>query len=332
MARRDIFRNIKGAEADSQQERTPAPGYAARGASRNMLASIGELAEKAAKAEKYLQGASVVELDTALVDSSFVSDRMEDDDDGSFQELVNAIREHGQETPILARPHPKQEGRYEAVFGHRRLRAARFLGRPVKAVVKPVTDVDHVIAQGQENSARENLSFIERAVFAQQLLDRSYERSTIQAALTIDAPMLTRMLSVTSRVPEALIRAIGPCKGIGRDRWLDFAQTIERPSNRTAAEVFVTSQPFVEAKSDARFDLLLAELKRTDRPRRDGSVKPAKTKWQPEDKTLSAELTDSGKMFAVSFKSKDASRFGRYLAANLDRLYGEFKQRENEER
>ena len=52
MARRDIFRNIKGAEADSQQERTPAPGYAARGASRNMLASIGELAEKAAKAER----------------------------------------------------------------------------------------------------------------------------------------------------------------------------------------------------------------------------------------------------------------------------------------
>ena len=80
MARRDIFRNIKGAEADSQQERIPAPGYAARGASRNMLASIGELAEKAAKAEQYLQGASVVELDTALVDSSFVSDRMEDDD------------------------------------------------------------------------------------------------------------------------------------------------------------------------------------------------------------------------------------------------------------
>jgi len=332
MARRDIFRNIKGTESDPQQERAPVPGYAARGASRNMLASIGELAEKAAKAEQYLQGAVVVELDAAAVDLSFVSDRMEDDDDDAFQELVGAIRERGQETPILARPHPDQEGRYQVVFGHRRLRVARLLSRPVRAVVKPVTDVDHVIAQGQENSARENLSFIERAMFAQQLLDRSYDRSTIQSSLTIDAPMLTRMLSVTSRVPEALTRAIGPCKGVGRDRWLDFAQTIEKPSNRAAAEEFVTSQSFAEAKSDARFDLLLAEMKRTDRSRRGTSVKPARTRWQPEDKTLSAELTDSGKAFAVSFKSKDASRFGRYLAANLDRLYGEFKQRENEER
>jgi ParB family chromosome partitioning protein len=323
MARRDIFRHIKEAENGPPEEHKPIPGYAVRGASRNMLSSIGQLAEKAAMGDKFLEGAAVVDLDTALVDASFVSDRMAEDDE-AFQELVRAIRERGQDSPVLVRPHPAQLGRYQTVFGHRRVKAARLLSRPVRAVVKPVSDIDHVIAQGQENSARENLSFIERAVFAQQLLDRGYDRTTIQAALTIDAPMLTRMLSVTSRVPESLTRAIGACKGIGRDRWLDFAQAIEKPSSRSKAETFLGIQQFTEATPDARFDLLLAELKRADRPRQARGAKPAKTKWQP-DKALSAELIDSGKAFAVSFKSKDASRFGRYLAANLDRLYAEFQ-------
>jgi ParB family transcriptional regulator, chromosome partitioning protein len=323
MARRDIFRHIKEAE-NGPLGHQPIPGYAVKGASRNMLSSIGQLAEKAAMGDRYLEGAAVVDLDTALIDASFVSDRMAEDDE-AFQDLVSAIRERGQNSPVLVRPHPDQPGRYQTVFGHRRVKAARQLSRPVRAVVKPVSDVDHVIAQGQENSARENLSFIERAVFSQQLLDRGYDRATIQAALTVDAPMLTRMLSVTSRVPDSLTRAIGACKGIGRDRWLDFAQAIEKPSSRAKAEAFLGTPQFGGATPDGRFDLLLAELKRADRPVPSRGAKPSKTKWQP-DKALSAELIDSGKGFAVSFKSKDASRFGRYLAANLDRLYGEFKQ------
>ena len=49
---------------------------------------------------------------------------------------------------------PQQEGRYQIAYGHRRLRAAIELGRPVRAIVKPLTDEQLVVAQGQENSAR----------------------------------------------------------------------------------------------------------------------------------------------------------------------------------
>ncbi len=88
----------------------------------------------------------------------------------------------------MVRPNPSDKGRYQIVFGHRRVRAARLLGRPVKAVVKHVSDIDHVIAQGQENSARENLSFIERATFAHHLASLGHDRRTIQLALSVDGP------------------------------------------------------------------------------------------------------------------------------------------------
>lgn len=293
-----------------------------------MLASIGELAERAAKADQVVEGESVIEIDPNLIDNSFVADRM--DDDAAFDELVEAIRGRGQDTPILVRPHPVQQGRYQIVFGHRRAHAARELGRKVKAVVRTITNDEHVIAQGQENSARENLSFIERALFAQRLLDQGYERPTIQAALSIDAPMLTRMLSVSSRVPEELAVAIGPSKSIGRDRWLEFAQLVESPDGRAAALSLIAEPGFGDHSSELRFEHALVELKSKSRQRRGTPAKPAKDKWQARDQGVAAEITDTGRAFSVAFKARDSVQFGRFVAENLERLYGEFQQRNAE--
>ena len=326
MARRDIFRAIKEADT-SQSDRAAAPGYASRGASKNMLASINELAAKAAQAELSIDGEVIQELDPEHIDDSFVSDRLTQDD-AAFDELVNGIRERGQDTPILVRPHPNDKERYQTVFGHRRVRAARQLGRKVKAVVRSVSDEEHVIAQGQENSARENLTFIERALFAQRLIGRGHDRGTVQTALSVDAPMLTRMLSVSGRVEEEVLLLIGPAKSIGRDRWLEFAQLYEKLSNRSAIASVVQAADFATATSEARCERLLNELKTVDKPRRASADKPAKSKWQPADKALTAELVDAGKAFSVAFKSKDSARFGRFLAERLDALYGEFLKQE----
>ena len=107
MARRDVLLGITQAET-TKPDRQATAGYATRGASRSMLSSIGELAAQAAKAERLLEGETVVDLDPSLIDGSFVSDRMEDDDE-AFAELAAAIRERGQDSPILVRPHPDEE-------------------------------------------------------------------------------------------------------------------------------------------------------------------------------------------------------------------------------
>lgn len=320
MARKDIFANITSTDTP-RPERKATPGYANRGASRSMISSLSELAEKAAIADQALVGEAVIELDAGLIDNSFVSDRMGEDEE-AFNELVEAIRERGQDTPVLVRPNPAGKGRYQIVFGHRRVRAARILGRPVKAVVKHVSDTDHVIAQGQENSARENLSFIERATFAHHLVDLGHDRRTIQLALSVDGALLTRMLSVTARVPLEIIQAIGAAKGIGRDRWLDLAQAIDHADALAAASAVIASEGFAALPSEARFERLAMEVRNARKPRK--KTRPTGN-WQSQDAAVSAEFKGAGKSYSISLKSKEAVSFGRYITENLERLHAEFR-------
>ena len=271
MARKDVLLGITQAET-TKPERTATSGYAARGASRSMLNSIGELAAQAAKAERLLEGETVVDLDPDLIDGSFVSDRMEDSAE-AFSELVAAIGERGQDSPILVRPHPTANGRYQIVFGHRRFRAAKQLGRPVRAVVKELDDKDHVVAQGQENSARENLSFIERAVFAQKLTELGHSRETVQSSLSVDAPMLTRMLSVTKRIPDLIIQSIGAAKGVGRDRWLEMTALIENPSNLAGAGEFIATDEFTSATAELSVRSSLQVSKNREKDQKNNTVR-----------------------------------------------------------
>src|SRR4029077_11542940 len=97
-------------------------------------------------------GARVVELDPNLVDPSFVRDRLAESEGEAFEVFKASLAADGQQVPILVRPAPNDEGRYQAAYGHRRLAALRALGRPVKAIVRELTDEQLVVAQGKENS------------------------------------------------------------------------------------------------------------------------------------------------------------------------------------
>jgi len=323
MARRDVFQNITNINPQ-EVERKTTPGYGARGASRNMMSSIEELAEKAAQVDQFLESDVISEIDPSLIDASFVTDRLSSADE-AFDELIEAIKTHGQKTPILLRPHPVEEGRYQVVFGHRRVQASRILGQKVKAVIKSVSDIEHVIAQGQENSARENLSFIERAVFAQQLYDKKYERAVIQSALSIDAPMLTRMLSVTNRVPIHVISSVGPAKTVGRDRWTIFAQLIENPQGLEAVNAEIASLEFSTLLSEERFEKLCSILKKIQLTRRKRPKEKDKEIWNSSERDLYVEILKKGKKISLVLGDKEARRFGQFIMSNIDTLYTQFK-------
>jgi len=226
MARKDPLKSVMG-DASQAKPGAERSSYAMRSASKSMKVSIDSLAENS---KRLLEGETIVEIDTGLIDASFVNDRLSGDDE-AFEELKSSISASGQDTPVLLRPHPELTGRYMVVFGHRRVRAARALGRPAWAVVKEMDDVAHILAHGQENTARADLSFIEKALFAKNLRDLGQEKDVIQQALTIDGTLLSRMLSVASTVPGHVIAAIGPAKQIGRDRWEDFKKLMAEKAN-----------------------------------------------------------------------------------------------------
>jgi ParB family chromosome partitioning protein len=94
--------------------------------------SLGEFSERAKRAEEIERqltaGQVIVELDPAVIDPSFIADRMPSSIE-TVTNLTDAIREHGQINPILVRPNPDAAGRYQVAFGHRRLRAIASLSR-----------------------------------------------------------------------------------------------------------------------------------------------------------------------------------------------------------
>ena len=171
---------------------------------------------------------SILDLATHLIDHSFIEDRLEISPEDQAH-LTASIREHGQQVPILVRPHPSQQGRYQIAYGHRRLKAAAELGRTVRAVVKPLTDEQLVVAQGQENNSRTDLSFIEKALFAAQLEAKGFGRETIMAAICVDKFGLSRLITSAVKIPRDVIAAIGSSPKTGRDRWTELATRLERP-------------------------------------------------------------------------------------------------------
>jgi ParB family transcriptional regulator, chromosome partitioning protein len=319
--RKNLLASITGADPTPTAKEGRAD-YASRGASRSMRMSIDEMAESA---KMMIAGEAIVSLDTSLLDESFLTDRLEEGED-RYTELREAIRERGQLTPILVRPHPEAAGRYMIVFGRRRARVARELNIPVRAVVKELETIAHIIAQGQENTARANLSFIEKAMFAKKLLAMGQTKETIRSALTIDDTQMSRMLSVAEAVPTPVIEAIGAAKSVGRDRWEYLKKLLLHPRNIEFANQLIASDEFQSRAGADRFDYLLGKVRERRRPARNRILPDQSGTWMTEDKALTANFRNTGKVFSLSLSSKDAGEFGRYISSNLEALYRTFRE------
>ena len=252
--------------ATPQTDVSVSPSRAASGAVKAMGLSLNTIAREAEEARHLRQaleeGERVMSLPTGRIEVSFVSDRLSagEIDDPQFAELVESMRESGQQVPILVRPHPSEDGRFQVAYGHRRLRAAAVLGIEVTALVRSLTDDQLILAQGKENAERRNLSFIERAVFARTLVTRGFDRRLIGDALVVQKSELSRLLQVADGIPEAVIRAIGPAPKAGRERWMKLAELFGGKGAVDAAADEVDRATFRASDTDRRFELVLARL------------------------------------------------------------------------
>jgi ParB family transcriptional regulator, chromosome partitioning protein len=304
-----------------------------------VLSAQGDVSELRAQ---LASGQAIVELDPGLIEGSFVRDRM-DGSDVAHDSLVEAIRARGQQVPILVRPHPTTPGHYQVAYGHRRLRAVTQLGIKVRAVVKEMSDDELVVAQGQENNARLDLTYIEQAMFAFRLEQRGFSRSTIIEALSIDKSNLAKLISIPNKVPHAIIEAVGHAPGIGRGRWLEITDLFQVPANVERAQSIISRGQFRSAESADRFQLLLTDLSEAaasnglsgetspsgntqDAPTSQGvASKPVPTFWNDPAGRKLARIVKDHKSFTLKVDRKLAPEFGDYLVSKLDELYASFQ-------
>ena len=264
----------------------PAPAPArGSGAVRALGLELSRLVDDAAAGER------IVEIDPALIAPSPVRDRLDEGDPRALEGLIASIRAHGQHVPILVREEaddgltaangpvangavansPAADGpvadgrdgapcgaaRYRIAFGHRRWGACRALGIPVRAVVADLSDEAMIVAQGQENAERRDLSFIERAGFAAELEGRGCSRRLIGEALACDKSEVSRLLAVCRTVPFELVRAIGRAPGVGRPRWLALGEALRGEGAAERAHGAASADDFAALDTDARFAAIL---------------------------------------------------------------------------
>ena len=116
--------------------------------------TLSDIREERDRLQAIVAAGGGVELDPLKIDPSPFPDRLPDDTGVDFERFKKLFAEEGQKVPIQVRAHPSTQDRFQVVYGHRRWRAARELGRPVKAIVVDLSDSELVVAQGIENAAR----------------------------------------------------------------------------------------------------------------------------------------------------------------------------------
>lgn len=178
----------------------------------------------------------VWDLDPAQIIDTRVADRLDHDD---VADLRHSIEVSGQTVPILVRRHATQPDTYHLVYGRRRLEAIR-TSTTVTTVRALIADIDAdaaVEAQISENMARRDLTYIEKALFAHDLIESGFgNQSRVAEVLTVTKSAISMGLAIVATIGPDLIRAIGPAQGIGRPRW--------RPSPRVLQTLTCTITRF----------------------------------------------------------------------------------------
>lgn len=278
--------------------------------------------------EKLSSGTVAIDIDPALVDPSPFADRFADQDGQSFEALKQSIAERGQEIPILVRENPDVPTRYQSAYGHRRVRALRELGRPVKAYVRHLSDEDLVVAQGIENSTREDLSFIERAIFALKLEDAGFQRAVIQSALSVDRAEASKLVAVGRTVPPDVVEAIGRAPKIGRGRWQSFAELLRDAGALMRVRAALASEMVRAKATDERFAAALAAASRQPEPA--GKAEAPVVVHDGEGREL-AKLTRSAKHCRIQLDQVRNGAFAAYVMQKLPALYADYAMNRSDE-
>jgi ParB family chromosome partitioning protein len=258
----------------------------------------------------------IQEIDTSLILPWGPQDRLEltavNTADEDVQDLAESVENSGQQVPVLLRPAEHRDGKFEVIYGRRRILACQQLGVPVKALIRTLDDSEALIAKGLENASRQDLSFYERARFAKAILDQGYSREQAQQALTISKNTLSQLERVARLIPDLVGVTIGPAHGAGRPKWMALATAFEAVAI-SEDDVFRLLADFPNgAGSDARLHMVLASLtKRGAKEARPSERSPV----------MGAVVKSTKSSVSLTVKRAGATKgFADWLDNNIDRL------------
>ena len=274
----------------------------------------------------------IQEIDTHLITSWGPQDRLEltavnkADMAEDTHTLVESIRENGQQVPVLLRPCPHEDGRFDVIYGRRRILACRELDIPVKALIRTLDDTEALMAKGLENASRVQLSFYERARFAAAIMQQGYSREATMQALAISKNTLSQLERIPRLVPDKVGDAIGAAPGAGRPKWMALATLFEEGTLKEATALDVVGGLAEDVTSDGRLDAVIrAATQRGPKARAEA----------PREPIPGVAIKSSKSSISVAIKRAGENKeFADWLDNNIDQLIADsfqtFKEQSGE--
>lgn len=334
MSRKDskgMFAAVLGKLDEEKSTEQPTP----RSSSPHLMkvaAGVRQMQERSEMAERLLhQGEIIVELDVSAIMPSTIRDRFDAAyDTEAIREITQSILERGQIVPGLVRPVPGRPDQFQIVYGRRRLAAVKQLGLKFKAAIRELSDEEAVIIQGEENTAREDLSYIEKCLFALAQADAGYKRETICSSLSTGKSHVSEMLKIGSIIESPILLAIGKAPGIGRGRWEEFSRRWQMAGISDTADEVINQPKFREANSDDRFMLLFEQIsvepfKASEKVPKVSRSEFSVRQWIADDRAVDLSLKRTEKKAILSLSASNGPRFADFLVSQLDELYEQFK-------
>ncbi|WP_298822595.1 plasmid partitioning protein RepB [uncultured Roseibium sp.] len=256
---------------------------------------------------------AIRDLDPNLIDDWGPADRLEEDvtavtpeDESSFETLRNTIKEHGQQVPILVRPSKGKPGRFEIIYGRRRVKACLELDTSVRANVQEMDDETALMAKGLENAARRGLSFYEKALFAAEILSQGKTTKRVGEVLGVSRNAVSQLSRAANVVPRKVGVKIGPAPGSGRPKWFQLADAFEA-KKVTEKQALSILNKMEDLASDQRLDQLLKEI----------AKRGAAPRVRKERSPVAGVTVKSGQGISISIKK---GAFATWLDEHLDEV------------
>jgi ParB family chromosome partitioning protein len=184
-----------------------------------------------------------------------------------------------------------------------------------------MSDEELIIAQGQENNARLDLTFIEKARFVVALENRGFKRKVIREALSVNEGDLSSLIAVGSRIPIDIIDAIGPAPGIGRPRWRILMDLFQDPTCIKRGRQILAENDVQALNSDARFRTLVDRLQKKERPKAQF--------WEDPHHRRIVNIVVSETKCTLQFDQRPEPEFAKFLISKLTDIYREFEAQKN---
>lgn len=317
-----MARNIFNQPAkDNTTTASPAPPETSK-----LPGSVGGLRESL----REITANSIRDIEPERIDMDSLNDRLALDDSG-IEDLAESIRKHGQQVPIMVRP-SEQASRYRVVYGRRRLAAIRKIGGPVKAIVRTLDDDASLIAQGQENSLRLDPSFIEKALFIQDMQKAGYKPGVIQDALGLTRQGVSNHRVIIDRLPHDLIRLVGPAHGVGRRQWSDLAAFSDKLDLLKIAKDALGALPD-DAPSPEKFQLVYTACSRQAREAATQTTHGRTIEIKGDDGSPFCSIAISKQSISVRFAHKSSPEFNQWLDERAEekfkKLFGQWRNKKD---